>query len=256
MVISDRTRCLLVLCFRFFSRDSEFIMQHIITYCIMNGTMLNISALVTDFDHAMVPAGPQASWATWVQPATREDVLAAFTDFGPDVRAIFECIEKPNKWSMHGLYPPLESHVFSAKADARGDASEEASKSNIVLVGDAAHAMLSNLGAGASVGIEGAYVLTSLLAHPQTRRANLSVSQGVAHYHHPAHKHASRPSSAHMTLLAYPARHTSPMQASALAISTKATGPVDLAMKAGARTLTFCGSQSGSTILQRKLLER
>ncbi|VDB92184.1 unnamed protein product [Peniophora sp. CBMAI 1063] len=144
--------------------------KHIITYAIMNGTMLNISALTTDLAHSMVPAGPQASWVTWVQPATREDVLEAFKDFGPDVRAIFECIEKPTKWAMHGLYPPLESHVFSAKSEDGG----AASRINVVLVGDAAHAMLSHLGAGASVGIEGAYVLTSLLAHPQTKHANLS----------------------------------------------------------------------------------
>lgn len=115
--------------------------------------MLNISALT----HRFHSSGPQASWATWVQPATREDVLEAFKDFGPDVRTVFKCIEKLSKWAMHGLYP-------FAKAEAEG----AATKVNIVLVVDVAHAMLSHLGAGASVGIEGAHVLTSLLAHPQT----------------------------------------------------------------------------------------
>ena len=146
-------------------------MKHIITYAIMNGTILNIASSVTDFERAMTPAGPQESWATWFQSATREDVLEAFKDFGPDVRGVLECMENPNRWALHGLYPPLESHVFSAQSETHG----EAGKYNVVLVGDAAHAMLPHLGAGAGVGIEGAHVLTSLLAHTQTRRINLPV---------------------------------------------------------------------------------
>ena len=44
-----------------------------------------------------------------------------------------------------------------------------------IIMGDAAHAMLPHLGAGAGVGIEDAFVMARLLAHPQTKRENLSV---------------------------------------------------------------------------------
>ncbi|KZV66695.1 FAD/NAD(P)-binding domain-containing protein [Peniophora sp. CONT] len=148
--------------------------KHIIALSIMGGSVLNLVAFTTDFAHAMIPAGPQASWPAWVAPATQEEVLADFEDFGPDVRHMLESTEDVNKWSIHGLYPPLECHVSAAKADGESKVEGSLDKCNVVLVGDSAHAMLPHMGAGASVGIEGAYVLKSLLLHPQTQRTNLS----------------------------------------------------------------------------------
>ncbi|VDB84930.1 unnamed protein product [Peniophora sp. CBMAI 1063] len=144
--------------------------KHIFAASIMGGALFNVAAFTTDFAHAMTPAGSQDSWANWVSPTSKDEILAAFEDFGPDVRKILECIDGPaNKWAIHGLYPPLETHVGSVTAD--GDAKDT---KNVVLLGDSAHAMLPHMGAGASVGIEGAYVLKSLLSHPQAKLANLS----------------------------------------------------------------------------------
>ena len=53
--------------------------------------------------------------------------------------------------------PPLESYV----------------RGRIVLIGDAAHAMLPFLGAGAGQGLEDALVLVKLLSHPKTNLDNL-----------------------------------------------------------------------------------
>ncbi|KAH8111773.1 hypothetical protein DFH11DRAFT_1546362 [Phellopilus nigrolimitatus] len=46
----------------------------------------------------------------------------------------------------------------------------------VVLIGDAAHAMTPNQGAGAGQVVEDAYVLGALLAHPRTTRATLHMA--------------------------------------------------------------------------------
>ncbi|VDB95787.1 unnamed protein product [Peniophora sp. CBMAI 1063] len=139
--------------------------QHIISYPIQDGSIHNVVAFSTDFANAMVPPGPQSSWTTWVTPVTREETLEEFKNFGRDARTMLQCIEAPSKWAVHGLYPPLETYVAAVG---------EGQRLNVALIGDAAHAMLPHLGSGAGTGIEDAYVLSSLLGHPQTRRRNLS----------------------------------------------------------------------------------
>ncbi|KZV73542.1 FAD/NAD-P-binding domain-containing protein [Peniophora sp. CONT] len=144
--------------------------KHLVSYRIGDGSMFNLAAFATDHDKVNVPAGPQTSWADWVSPVPRAELLDAMSDFGSDARAILECTdESVTKWKIHGLYPPLETHVGSAPSEDGGEG-----KLNVVLIGDAAHAMVPYLASGASAGIEDAYVLASLLGHPQTGRANLS----------------------------------------------------------------------------------
>ncbi|VDB94406.1 unnamed protein product [Peniophora sp. CBMAI 1063] len=140
--------------------------KHIISYPIQDGSIHNVVAFSTDFANAVVPPGPQSSWTTWVTPVTRQETLEEFKNFGCDARTMLQCIEAPSKWAVHGLYPPLETYVAAVG---------EGERLNVALIGDAAHAMLPHLGSGAGTGIEDAYVLASLLGHPQTRRSNLSV---------------------------------------------------------------------------------
>ena len=124
----------------------------------------------------MTPAGSQAAWSTWITPATREELLAQFADFGPGARAILEGVEAPNKWIIHGIYPPLETYMASIQDAKEADGSLEGKGGpNVVLIGDAAHAMLPFLASGAATGVEDAYVLGNLLAYHQTLRANLPV---------------------------------------------------------------------------------
>ncbi|KZV73541.1 FAD/NAD-P-binding domain-containing protein [Peniophora sp. CONT] len=143
--------------------------KYFISYPVVNGTLLNVAAFTLDHAHEMVPAGSQASWVT---PASTSELLSAFKDYGHDARAILGCMDAPNKWSLHVLHPQLET-LLGAAPDKETDVKNNRLSVNAVLVGDAAHAMLPHLGAGAGTGIEDAYVLTSLLAHPQTRLANL-----------------------------------------------------------------------------------
>ncbi|VDB92175.1 unnamed protein product [Peniophora sp. CBMAI 1063] len=145
--------------------------KHLVSYPIGDGAMYNMAAFATDLSKVMVPAGSQSSWTDWVIPAPRTELQAAFVDFDSDARAILEqADESVTKWKIHGLYPPLECHVGSAPTSSTG----VGSKANVVLIGDAAHAMVPYLGSGASVGIEDAYELANLLSHPQTCRDNLS----------------------------------------------------------------------------------
>ncbi|VDB92183.1 unnamed protein product [Peniophora sp. CBMAI 1063] len=146
--------------------------KHLVTYPIMDGKLLNVAACPFDYAHSMIPAGSQASWPAWVAKVQPAEMLDIFSDFGRNARTILEHIKEPTRWSIHGLYPPLESYVGAAQAkeeEKRLDGGV-----NVALIGDAAHAMLPFLGAGAGAGIEDAYVIASLLAHPQTSRKNLS----------------------------------------------------------------------------------
>ena len=142
----------------------------------MDGTVLNIAACPLDYTRSMVPAGAQSSWTSWVVKVPQQEMLDLFGNFGRDARTILEQVKEPTRWSMCGLYPPLESYVGVAKVDGRDDdEGPSGSPVNAALVGDAAHAMLPFLGAGAGAGIEDAYVLARLLSHPQTQRSNISV---------------------------------------------------------------------------------
>ncbi|TFY82399.1 hypothetical protein EWM64_g1611 [Hericium alpestre] len=135
---------------------AHLVPQHIITFPIDNEKLLNVVACVTDFS---LPIGkvPCPEGDSWVVPSSKEEMLNDFKEWGNDPLKLLNCIDHPNKWYLHGLYPPLESFV----------------EGHVALVGDAAHAMLPHLGGGVGQGIEDCYVIARLLVHPQTRVSNL-----------------------------------------------------------------------------------
>ncbi|KAI0318092.1 FAD/NAD-P-binding domain-containing protein [Amylostereum chailletii] len=130
--------------------------RHIITFPIRDNTVLNIVAFVTDFSKPMQPVDPN-SRQSWVEEVTQTELLDQYAGWGEDPLIMLKCIVRPSRWSVHGIYPPLNTYV----------------KNNVVLLGDAAHGMLPHLGAGAGAGIEDAYILYRLLCHPQTTSSNL-----------------------------------------------------------------------------------
>ena len=83
--------------------------------------MLNVAAFTKDYTRPMIPAGPQSSWSTWVSPAPCSELLNAFSDFGPDAHAILRCMDEPNKWDIHGMYPALQSYVGVAQPEDGGE---------------------------------------------------------------------------------------------------------------------------------------
>ena len=153
----------------------------------MNGTLLNIAAYPVHYTCGMRPAGSKTSWPAWVVEVSQAEMLDAFTNFGREAHTMLEHIDKPSKWTIHGLYPPLNSFVGaipeeSLTEDEDGSERKDDTIVNVALVGDAAHAMLPYLGAGAGAGIEDAYLLVSLLTHPQACSANISVRLDYRHH--------------------------------------------------------------------------
>ncbi|KAF8167757.1 salicylate hydroxylase [Crassisporium funariophilum] len=128
--------------------------KHIITFPIKGDTVLNIVAFVTKKDSTdLSPERP----APWVEVVPHQELLDAYQGWGADVMIILRHMAQPSRWSIHTLYPPLETYVHR----------------NIVLVGDSAHGMLPHLGAGVGQGFEDVYTLCRLLTHPRTNKSTL-----------------------------------------------------------------------------------
>jgi len=132
--------------------------KHFITYLIRGGRVINIVAFVTvTSGGAPAPYTKLPPNEPWVTPATKEEVLLHFEEFGDDVKAMIKCMHNVNKWSIHLVHPTLDSYAKGA----------------VALVGDSAHAMYTHLGAGASQGLEDCYILARLLGHEQAKSSNL-----------------------------------------------------------------------------------
>ncbi|VDB99847.1 unnamed protein product [Peniophora sp. CBMAI 1063] len=128
--------------------------KHLITFPIRDNKILNIVAFTTDFSR---PMGYESNPEEWVKDVPQAEMLKDFEGWGPDVQAMLKGIKSPSKWSIHALYPTIDKYV----------------KGKVALIGDAAHATLPHLGAGAGCGIEDAYILARLLSSPQTNSANI-----------------------------------------------------------------------------------
>ncbi len=105
-------------------------------YRVADGSVLNCVALCTT-----------DRWTEegWNRPATRNELLAAFPGWHPDVLALMERAPRDSlaRWGVFQR-PPLTNW----------------SRGPVVLLGDAAHPMLPFLGLGAAMAIEDAAILT------------------------------------------------------------------------------------------------
>ena len=111
---------------------------HVVHYYVRRGEMVNFVAIhETD------------AWTeeSWIREADRDELMATYADWHPDLRRLFECSERYFKWGLFDR-EPLPSWT-------RGRAT---------LLGDSAHAMLPFLAQGAAMGIEDGCVLAELVA--------------------------------------------------------------------------------------------
>ncbi|KAI0784965.1 FAD/NAD(P)-binding domain-containing protein [Abortiporus biennis] len=129
--------------------------KHIITYPIRGGKVINVVAFVTVGEVLKGEALPRSSW---VVPATTKELSTDYEGWGRDVSILISQLSDVNKWSIHVIHPPMKSYVHG----------------RIALIGDAAHAMFTHLGAGAGQGLEDGYLLARLLSHPATNASNLT----------------------------------------------------------------------------------
>lgn len=147
--------------------------QHIITFPIKGATVvrfhtvlvlsnynnmskINVVAFVTDRSK---PPSLDPLPQPWVTQHSTETLLTTFADFGTDPLLLLGCIENPSAWAIHSTHPLLDSYT----------------NGRVALMGDAAHAMLPHLGAGAGQGLEDAFVIVKLLCHFETTSANVEV---------------------------------------------------------------------------------
>jgi salicylate hydroxylase len=119
---------------------------HLLHYSIEGGTIVNYLAVVR-----------QAAWTspTWNEPCDVADAVAAYEGWHPAVTEMVGAVAEGSRWALHD-HAPLERW----------------SAGRVVLIGDAAHAMLPHQGQGANQTIEDAVLLADLLA--ETRADDLA----------------------------------------------------------------------------------
>ncbi|KAK7425527.1 hypothetical protein QQZ08_007968 [Neonectria magnoliae] len=112
---------------------------HMLTFPVAGGRMMNVVAFQSSED-----------WPhdTMVIPATKDQMLRSFSDWGPDVLSIVRLMGQSDIWALFDL-PPSEAYH----------------KGRVCLLGDAAHASTPFQGAGAGMAVEDAYVLGRILEH-------------------------------------------------------------------------------------------
>lgn len=117
--------------------------RHILTFPVKQSELINVVAFITDRStpNPRLPEGE-----AWVNAVTQEEMLGAFEGWGAASQAILACIPEPTRWALHEL-PELPHYR----------------RDRVLIVGDAAHAMVPHQGAGAGQALEDAYVLASLL---------------------------------------------------------------------------------------------
>jgi salicylate hydroxylase len=111
---------------------------HLLHYSIEGGTIINFLAVVR-----------QAEWTSpaWNEACDVGDALAAYEGWHPAVTEMVGAVDEGSRWALHD-HAPLERW----------------STGRVVLIGDAAHAMLPHQGQGANQTIEDAILLADLLA--------------------------------------------------------------------------------------------
>ncbi|MCJ1248745.1 hypothetical protein MMC30_005964 [Trapelia coarctata] len=93
----------------------------------------------------------------WVLDVSAGEVADSYQDWEPDLTSLLRSIDTASRWAIH-VVQPLPYCVCGP----------------VALIGDSAHAMTPHQGLGGGQGIEDAYILWRLLAHPTTSRSNLA----------------------------------------------------------------------------------
>ncbi|MCJ1378979.1 hypothetical protein MMC17_002078 [Xylographa soralifera] len=120
---------------------------HLLHYPVANGTMVNVSAIVSDPDE-------WTDGKSLIKPASRAEMEKAFAHWNPCVRAIASFLpENIDKWAL------FDTWDYPAPFYSRG---------KICLVGDAAHASVPHHGAGACLGIEDVLCIYNLMGEIST----------------------------------------------------------------------------------------
>lgn len=143
----------------FYARTPQMFLgkdTHVLIFPIDHHDTVNVVAFNTDRSQwpqrAKLPEGEP-----WTQPTTIEHIISQFSGWGTDVVNMIKCMDKPSKWALHQLVPPLDTYV----------------KGSVCIAGDAAHGGTPHQGAMAGQAMEDAVFLSWLLAQPGVRKSNI-----------------------------------------------------------------------------------
>ncbi|TFK48371.1 FAD/NAD(P)-binding domain-containing protein [Heliocybe sulcata] len=118
--------------------------KHLVAYPIAQGRLINLVPFYT------VAGGEGTTFeGKWVTDVSKEEVIDSFSNIEEEAQVLTKCMEKPTRWAIHAM-SPLPHYAYG----------------RVAILGDAAHAMTTHLGAGAGQAIEDAYVLGRFLADP------------------------------------------------------------------------------------------
>ena len=117
--------------------------KHIMAYPIRKGAMYNL---------VMSHPG-QAASGKWNEPGNLDDMKATYADFDPTIRRVLTKVKGCLKWKLADL-PTLPTWISES--------------GRVVLIGDAAHAMVPYLAQGASMAIEDGAALAECLSRVKT----------------------------------------------------------------------------------------
>jgi salicylate hydroxylase len=127
---------------------------HIVTYYVRGGRMVNLVAFLA-VEHQVRES--------WSNESTAGELLAAYPEAHPQLRAVMERATNCVKWGLFDREPLPSWH-----------------KGRVTLLGDAAHPMLPFLGQGAATAIEDGYVFARELARsPDDVVAALRAYEGL-----------------------------------------------------------------------------
>ena len=129
--------------------------KHILTFPIRQGEEINIVAFKSDRTQTILPEN-----TPWTKSVSKQEMLDDFADWSESCHALLNLIENPTIWALHET-PPLSTYKNNYQ--------------NVIVIGDAAHAMLPHQGAGAGQGLEDALILANLLADPDLTAQNIKL---------------------------------------------------------------------------------
>ncbi|KAF9260343.1 FAD/NAD(P)-binding domain-containing protein [Marasmius fiardii PR-910] len=116
--------------------------KHVVVFPMSQGRIINVVAYDSKFeDFGKLWTGSE------VRDATTEEILKVYAGWEPEVQEVLQLIEDATCWALHDVNP-LPSYVGR----------------RILLLGDAAHAMMPHLGAGAGQAMEDAYILGAIIS--------------------------------------------------------------------------------------------
>ena len=133
--------------------------KHILTFPIRQGEEINIVAFKSDRKQTKLTEN-----TPWTKTVSKQDMLDDFSDWSESCQALLNLIETPTIWALHEVQP-LET--YSNKTN------------NVIVIGDAAHAMLPHQGAGAGQGLEDALILAHLLSNSDLTVETIKAVSGI-----------------------------------------------------------------------------